>query len=200
MHPFCWKGRKISRESSDYRNSEQHARPPPGKNSLSVLSRISSSTTSTLTQSTPCDNPPAIHTIIHTTSDYRPTLNSPTIQVALASFMPAAVFLATASSTGFAVAVSQARLKSPLSSPSASQLSTSVSSPLSSTSAMSSTLPESAHMDVQLSAWSFWQLLVGLAGLVVFPQVLMSSLMLKGQATVGVTVLVLVGSYFAFQV
>lgn len=114
-------------------------------------------------------------------------------QVAIASYMPVAVFAATAASTGFAVAVSQARLGSH--SPSKT-LSLSQPPPPPAPDAPTN----AAAADTQLSLWSLWQLLVGLAGLVVFPQVLMSSLALQGQGTVGITTLVLVGSYFTFQV
>ena len=52
----------------------------------------------------------------------------------------------------------------------------------------------------RLSGWTKWQLLVGACGLAVFPQVLMSSLLLPGQGVAGIVTLLLLLAYFGVQV
>ena len=93
------------------------------------------------------------------------------------SFMPVTVFAATAVATALAVGVSLARLGP---SPRSQE---------------DERLPQG-----QLSNWVKWQLLVGMAGFVIFPQVLMSSLMLPGQGAVGLLACLVFIAYFLFKV
>lgn len=96
----------------------------------------------------------------------------------MASFMPASVFAATLVATSFAVGKSLMRLNS----------------------GFVSQEEKAFEGKGQLSSWSFWQLLIGMAGFIVFPQVLMSSLMLPGHGAAGLAAFVALSVYFLYQV
>ena len=78
--------------------------------------------------------------------------DSPLCQVTMASFMPLAVFVAAAATTSLAMGISLARLNGGLQDPPQGEAT-------------------SGQTSGSLSLWTQWQLLVGLAGFVVFPQV-----------------------------
>jgi hypothetical protein len=98
----------------------------------------------------------------------------------MASFMPVAVFAATATATSLAVGISLARLKGRFGSQDGE------------------TTGEGTGRI--LTMWIKWQLLVGMAGFVVFPQVLMSSLMLPGQGGAGLVTFLALSAYFLNKV